>query len=101
LEGVLVDNESFYSERPEISFGKVYQVLKKAADDEAITDLFIKFDRHFYVGEAHAHDLIVLLKNFKAKGKKIVCYADHYHAFTYAIASVADQIILPREGSFQ
>lgn len=100
LEGVLVDNESFYSERPEISFGKVYQVLKKAADDEAITDLFIKFDRHFYVGEAHAHDLIVLLKNFKAKGKKIVCYADHYHAFTYAIASVADQIILPREGSF-
>ena len=57
LKGNLVDNENFSLAREkEIVFGKVYKVLNKAAEDEKISGLCIKFD-DFHGGLSNILDL--------------------------------------------
>lgn len=100
LKGNLVDNENFSLDREkEIVFGKVYQVLNKAAEDEKISGLCIKFD-DFHGGLSNILDLLECLKKFKSNGKFITCYADNYTPCTYLLSSIANEIILPRQGSF-
>ncbi len=101
LKGDLVDNEnfSFDKNKKEIVFGKVYKTLNKAAEDDSISGVCIKFD-DFQGGFSNILDLLDCLKKIKAKGKFITCYANHYTTKTYLLSSVADEIILPRQGSF-
>jgi len=71
--------------------------LKKAAVDENITGVIVKFGG-WSVGWAQAQDLRDSIKSFRASGKPIYAFAKTYDNIDYFIAAACDKVYLMPQG---
>lgn len=75
--------------------------LEQAAMDSNIKGICIKINGRGSVSAANIEELRRAIERFKLSGKFVVAYDDHYTQSEYYLASVADHVILHREGSLE
>ena len=75
--------------------------IEQAAVDENIKGICIRLNGRGIVDAANIEELRRAVERFKASGKFVVAYDDHYTQAEYYLASVADHVILQREGSLE
>ena len=75
--------------------------IEQAAVDENIKGICIRLNGNGIVDAANIEELRRAVERFKASGKFVVAYDDHYTQAEYYLASVADHVILQREGSLE
>lgn len=76
----------------------ITDALAAAADDARIAALFIDVEDLAFIGPAHLHTIGEALTAFKASGKQIVAFGDHFSQGQYYLASFADQVFLAPMG---
>lgn len=74
------------------------KTIRYAKDCESIDGICLRLSS-FQCGYATAYEIREALKDFRASGKWVVAYADHYSQRGYYIASVADRLMLNPAGS--
>ncbi len=72
--------------------------IRLAKNDDKIKGIYL-YGGEFAMGQATAKALRDALLDFKASGKWILAYAEHYSATNYYVASVADKVYLNPVGS--
>lgn len=76
----------------------ITRALAKAAEDDRIGALFLDVEDLAFVQPAHLHTIGQSLTAFKASGKQIVAFGDHFSQGQYYLASFADQVFLAPMG---
>lgn len=76
----------------------ITQALAKAAEDDRIGALFLDVEDLAFVEPAHLHTIGQSLAAFKASGKQVVAFGDHFSQGQYYLASFADQVFLAPMG---
>ena len=76
----------------------ITQALAKAAEDDRIGALFLDVGDLAFVQPAHLHTIGQSLTAFKASGKQVVAFGDHFSQGQYYLASFADQVFLAPMG---
>jgi len=71
--------------------------FEKAADDEKIAGLILKFDLPM-IGWGKVYEFQQAIKRVQAKGKKVYAWMDRGLAQQYLLASVCDEVIMPESG---
>ncbi|MDD5529041.1 MAG: signal peptide peptidase SppA [bacterium] len=74
-------------------FYNLLRKLEKVKTNKNITTIVIKFE-NYSLGMAQLEELYNELKELKAKGKKIITFANQYGLGSYYLASLSDYIIL-------
>ncbi|MBN2543700.1 signal peptide peptidase SppA, partial [bacterium] len=101
LSGTLEEQKrgfSFFEENISMTLLNLIITIDKAAKDEDIKGLVIRFN-NFGLGMGMAEELRIALERFKAEGKKIYVYMDTPGNAIYYLASCADSIFMPESGS--
>ena len=75
--------------------------LEQAAEDSNIKGICIRLNGSGDVGAANLEELRRAILRFKESGKFVVAYDDYYTQGEYYLASVADHIILQKEGTLE
>lgn len=81
--------------KKEMNFYGLLKNLKTAENDDRVEGLILKLDS-VGLSRAQIEELAVKLKEFKSGGKKVYAYAPFFTNENYAIASVADKVVLPK-----
>ena len=76
----------------------ITRALAKAAEDDRIGALFLDVEDLAFVQPAHLHTIGQSLTAFKASGKQVVAFGDHFSQGQYYLASFADQVFLAPMG---
>ena len=76
----------------------ITEALAKAAEDDRIGALFLDVEDLAFVEPAHLHTIGQSLTAFKASGKQVVAFGDHFSQAQYYLASFADQVFLAPMG---
>ena len=76
----------------------ITDALTEAAGDHRIAALFVDVEDLAFVAPAHLHAIGEALTAFKASGKQIVAFGDHFSQSQYYLASFADQLFLAPMG---
>lgn len=76
----------------------ITRALAKAAEDDRIGALFLDVGDLAFVQPAHLHTIGQSLTAFKASGKRVVAFGDHFSQGQYYLASFADQVFLAPMG---
>ncbi len=69
--------------------------INKLGEDPSVSGIIIRMEG-FSAGFARIQEMRVALENFKATGKTIAVYGEHYGNGSYYLASVADKIYLAK-----
>ena len=78
---------------------EIKKAIQKAREDKKIKGIYLEL-RELQGGWASLEEIREALVEFKKAGKFILAYGEIYNQKTYYIASLADKIILPPEGTF-
>jgi len=100
-----LDLEGDYVERPRgglffiggKTFGRLLQILDKAAEDDEITGLVIRW-RSPDINFAQAEELRAAIQKFSANDKPVLLYADNLGNLSYYLASAADYVAIAPSG---
>lgn len=76
----------------------IVEALTDAVDDDRIGALFLDVEDLDFVAPAHLHAIGQALTTFKASGKQVVAFGDHFTQGQYYLASFADQVFLAPMG---
>ncbi len=82
----------------DIELRDLRDVLAAAAKDPAIARVLLKTDDLQVSGIAILHEVAWSLERFKASGKPVIAWADHYDQRQYFLASHANQIYMDPTG---
>lgn len=95
-----MENFDFASFKPRTSLGlnDILSNLKKAAEDDKISGLFLDLT-NIPTGISTIAEIRSGIKEFKESGKFVVAYAEYYTQSSYYLASVSDQIYLNPVGA--
>lgn len=95
-----MENFDFASFKPRTSLGlnDILSNLKKAAEDDKISGLFLDLT-NIPTGISTIAEIRSGIKEFKESGKFVVAYAEYYTQSSYYLASVSDQIYLNPVGT--
>lgn len=90
-----MENFDFASFKPRTSLGlnDILSNLKKAAEDDKISGLFLDLT-NIPTGISTIAEIRSGIKEFKESGKFVVAYAEYYTQSSYYLASVSDQVYL-------
>jgi protease-4 len=80
---------------------QVLPAIESAANDENIEGIYLYLNGTGAIDTALLEELRSAIERFKLSGKFVVAYDDHYTQAEYYLASVADHVILQREGSLE
>ncbi len=80
-----------------IELKRLKNAIYAAANDAHIKAIYLKLS-DIQSGWPALQEVHAALLAFKAKGKKVVAYADYYSQKTYYLASVSDEIVLNPSG---
>lgn len=86
--------------KPVLSLLEFEQALDRIANDSRPKGVIL-FLRGLQMSLANLQTLRDILMRFRAKGKRVVCYAQEYGTPEYYVASVSDQIVLQPGGELQ
>ena len=89
-----------YDEPPVTGLYELSRVLGKAAGDDRIKGVALRFDS-MASGLANAEALRRELVKFKQSGKFLIAYSEVYSEVDYVVASAADEVILYPKGYFE
>ena len=95
-----MENFDFASFKPRTSLGlnDILSNLKKAAEDDKISGLFLDLT-NIPTGISTIAEIRSGIKEFKESGKFVVAYAEYYTQSSYYLASVSDQVYLNPVGT--
>jgi len=68
--------------------------IEAAKDDKRVSSLYLDLSHMGPCGLTKLEDLRRAVDHFRAHGKKVVAYAEHYNEWAYAVAADADEIWL-------
>lgn len=88
------------NEPSEIGLYNLKRSLRKAAKDDNIKGLFLRFV-NYQSGMANSQELRRLIEEFKQSGKFVIAYSEMYSESSYIIASAADEVVLYPKGFFE
>ena len=111
LKGEIVERKDFFFWDGEVAppffqgprrlgLFEIQESLRKAKDDDKILGVYLKIG-HLKTGWASAEAIHRALLDFKASGKFVQAYGEHFNEKNYYIASAADRIYIYPEGSFE
>ncbi|MEM6805502.1 MAG: signal peptide peptidase SppA [Bacteroidota bacterium] len=80
---------------------QIIQNIEKAKEDDRINGIYLTLDPFNSVGWASLSAIRDALVDFKSSEKFIVAYSEIYSENTYYLASVADEIYLPKIGALE
>jgi protease-4 len=80
-------------EDPPQTLHKLLETIRKASEDDTVAGMVLILEGP-RLGIAQVEDLTRALEKFRARGKKVYCYADHAGNAAYALASAADHVTL-------
>ena len=95
VEGIFRVNEP-----SAIGLYELIQTLKKASQDEKIKGAFLNM-RNFAAGWGHIESLRREIGKFKDTGRFVIAYGDSYNERSFALTSIADEVILYPRGFFE
>ena len=89
-------------EKPNMMLRNLIEAIEEAGKDKNIKAIFLDGrNTSNSNGYANLTEIRTALESFKAKGKKIIAYANDWSEKNYYLASVADQIILNPMGTVE
>ncbi|GAA6204305.1 signal peptide peptidase SppA [Thalassotalea sp. SU-HH00458] len=93
-------NEAFDQppETPEVLLADIINVIDTAKNDNRIQVLALQLQGMKSAGLTKLRDIAESIEAFKATGKKVIAYGDHFQQDQYYLASYADEIWLNPNG---
>lgn len=85
---------------PALGLIQLKEAIKEAKTDEKIEGIFLEVSMP-QAGFATIEEIRTALADFKSSGKWIVAYSEMYSEKAFYLASVADKVLLFKEGDFE
>ena len=92
-------SEAMGDENPETRIRDIIRAIKLASDDDNIKRIILIPDGIWGISYSMVQEINIAISEFKSSGKQVIAYADGLSQHQYALAAMADKLLLHPDGA--